>query len=215
MKPIAITLTAAGLTATGLAWRYAAHRWSLPCPAGFGWMLDLAVRERLMPTPLVLERMGLRPGQRVLEVGPGTGYLSVPVARRVGEMGHLVALELQPPLVRRTRERLDTAGVTNAEVREGDVCTAPVKAGAYDLVFLVTVLGGIPNRNQAIARLRNALKSGGILSFTEVFGDPHYQRYADLRRRCLAAGLEPAGRYGSWLSYTANFRRAASDDAGH
>ena len=214
MKPIAITLSAAaGLAAAGVVWRYAAHRWPLPCPAGFGWLLDLAVRERLMPTPLVLERMGLRPGQQVLEVGPGTGYLSLPVARRLGETGHLVALELQPALVRRARERLDTAGVTNADVREGDVCTAPLEAEAYDLAFLVTVLGEITNRDRAIACLRNALKPGGILSFTEVFGDPHYQRYADLKRRCLAAGLEPVGRYGSWFSYTANFRRPASETA--
>jgi protein-L-isoaspartate O-methyltransferase len=211
MNPMRIALTAiVGLIAVLLAWRYAVRRWPLPCPAAIGWSLELGVRERLLPTPLVLERMGLRPGLRVLEVGPGTGYMSVPVARRLGETGHLVALELQPAMADRARQRLAAAGITNAEVREGDVTTAPLEAN-YDLAFLVTVLGEITDRDLAIARVRDALRPGGILSFTEVFGDPHYQRYADLERRCRAAGLEPIGRHGSWRAYTANFHRGPMD----
>lgn len=202
--------TAAGLVAGVLIWRYASRRWSLPCPATLGWVLDLQFRELVLPTSRVLDCIGLQPGQRVLEVGPGTGYMSVPAARRLGETGRLVALELQPEMARRARERLAAAGVTNAEVREGDVLSAPLEPQAYDVAFLVTVLGEIRDRDLAIARLCDALKPGGILSFTEIVGDPHYQRYDDVLRRCLAAGLEPAGRCGSWLSYTANFRRPAA-----
>jgi hypothetical protein len=98
------------------------------------------------------------------------------------------------------------AGLANVEVREGDVTEAALEPAIYDLAFLVTVLGEIRNRDLAIARVRDALKSGGILSFTEVLGDPHYQRYQDLKRRCMAAGLEPAGLWRSGLAYTANFR---------
>lgn len=207
MRPLkAIAALGAALLAASLAWRYAARRWRLPCPAAFGWMLESGVREWAAPTARILERMGLRPGMRVLEVGPGVGYMTVPAARMLGSSGRLVALELQPAMARRTRERVARAGVTNVEVREGDVTTAPLEPATYDLAFLVTVLGEIPDRDRAIASLRDALNPGGTLSFTEVFGDPHYQRYADLVRRCRAAGLEPAGRYGSWLSYTANFR---------
>ena len=194
-----------------LAWRYAARRWRLPCPAAFGWMLESGVRERLAPTSRILERMGLRPGMRVLEVGPGVGYMTVPAARTVGGSGRLVALELQPAMARRTRARLARAGVTTVEMREGDVTTAPLEPATYDLAFLVTVLGEIPDCDRAITCLRDALRPGGVLSFTEVFGDPHYQRYGDLERRCRAAGLEPAGRHGSWLSYTANFVRPAEE----
>ncbi|MGB3683443.1 MAG: methyltransferase domain-containing protein, partial [Rubrobacteraceae bacterium] len=93
----------------------------------------------------------------------------------------------------------------------GDVTDAPLETDCYDLAFLVTVFGEIPDRDRAVRRLRDALKPGGTLSITEVFGDPHYQRYADLERRCLAAGLEPAGRHGSPLFYTANFRRPSEN----
>ena len=140
------------------------------------------------------------------------GHMTIPVATRLAEAGasgRRVCREIQPDMARVARRRVEEAGLTNVEVREGDVTTTPLEPGAYDLAFLVTVLGEIPDRNAAIARLRDALKPGGTLSFTEIFGDPHYQFYADLERRCLAARLEPAGLLGSWLAYTANFRRPA------
>lgn len=215
MKPSrAAFLLGATLVGGSIAWRYGAHRWRLPCPAALGWILESGLRERAAPTPLILDRVGLLPSMRVLEVGPGVGYMSVPVARRLGESGRLVTLELQPEMARRARKRLEDAGIGNAEVREGDVTTAPLESATYDLAFLVTVLGEIPDRDLAIRRLRDALKPSGVLSFTEVLGDPHYQRYADLERRCLAAGLEPVGRHGSSLFYTANFRRPAAESVG-
>ncbi len=190
-----------------IAWRYASRRWQLPCPAIFGGILESRIREWAAPTPLILERMGLRPGMKTLEVGPGVGYLTVPVARRLGEAGWLVALEIQAQMARQVRERVVEAGLENVEVREGDVTATPLEPAEYDLAFLVTVLGEIPDRDLAIARLREAIRPGGTLSFTEIFGDPHYQFYSDLERRCLAAGLRPAAHHGNWLSYTANFRR--------
>lgn len=208
MRPArAVLAIGAAFLGAMLVWRYAARRWSLPCPAALGWILESGLRERLAPTAAILEFMGVRPGLRVLEVGPGVGYMTVPVARRLGPEGHLVAIELQEEMARRTRERVAAAGLENVEVRVGDITSVELEPAAYDLAFLVTVLGEIPDRDRAIARLRDALKPGGILSFTEVLGDPHYQRYADLERRCIAAGLEPAGRRSFGFSYTANFRR--------
>lgn len=54
----------------------------------------------------------------------------------------------------------------------------------------------------------DARSPGGALSLAEIFGNPYYRFYADLERRCVEVGLEPAGCLGSWLAYTANFRRA-------
>jgi len=211
MKVLRIGFTMSGVVLGGLlAWRYAARRWRLPCPATIGWILESGLREWATPTPIILARMGVRPGLRVLEVGPGIGYLTVPVARRLGSTGDLVALELQPAMARRTQARVVAAGLTNVAVRGGDVTTAQLEPATYDLAFLVTVLGEIPDQDRALARLATSLKPGGILSITEVFGDPHYQRYAAVARRCRAAGLVPAGRAGSWRFYTANFQRAVS-----
>lgn len=126
-----------GLSLAGLggmlAWRYAARRWRLPCPATLGWLLESGLREWAAPTPLILARMGVRPGLRVLKVGPGVGYLTVPVAQRLGSTGCLVALELQPAMARRTRARVAAAGLSQVEVRAGDVTRAPLEPGIYDL----------------------------------------------------------------------------------
>src|SRR5262249_22775474 len=155
-----LALATAGLIALG--WRYASRRWPMPCPAALGWFLESGIRERLLPTRWIVERLGMRPGLRVLEVGPGVGYLSVPVARALGPSGRLVALELQPAMAERTRQRVGAAGLTNVEVRQGDATNAPLERESYDLAFLVTVLGEIPDRDAAIANLRDALEPGGL-----------------------------------------------------
>jgi hypothetical protein len=67
-----------------LGWRWASRVWSLPCPTLLAWALDNRFYERITGTQVTLQRMGLRPGQRVLEVGPGPGRLLIPAAQAVG-----------------------------------------------------------------------------------------------------------------------------------
>jgi hypothetical protein len=68
---------------TFLAWRWASRIWPLPCPTLFAWALESKFYARMTGTEITLERIGLRPGQRVLEIGPGPGRLLIPAARRV------------------------------------------------------------------------------------------------------------------------------------
>src|SRR5262249_60273520 len=114
---------AAGVAAVGCP--PAARRWSMPCPAALGWFLESGIRERLLPTPWIVDNLGLRPGLRVLEVGPGVGYLSVPVARALEPGGRLVALELPPAMAERASQRVGAAGLTNVDVRQGGGPNAP------------------------------------------------------------------------------------------
>src|SRR5947207_1186795 len=58
-----------------LGWRWGCRKWSLPCPACFAWVLENSVFQKLLGTATTIKRIGLRPGQRVLEIGPGPGRL--------------------------------------------------------------------------------------------------------------------------------------------
>ncbi|RJR51761.1 MAG: hypothetical protein C4576_03150 [Desulfobacteraceae bacterium] len=75
MKAILIIflILAALLLGSGLWWRHASRRYSLPCPWWLAWLLESSVMEKFGRTQKTLDRIGLRPGQRVLEVGPGPG----------------------------------------------------------------------------------------------------------------------------------------------
>ncbi len=150
-------------------------------------------------------------GQTVLELGPGPGYFSVEVARRVGPEGRLVCVDIQPEMLGALRSRLLRAGVTNASPMLGDALGLPLADSSTDCAFLVTVLGELPDRPKALAELRRALKPGGILSITESLPDPDYQFPDVVRDLCRASGFRLLDHHRRLFGFTMNF--AADGDA--
>jgi ubiquinone/menaquinone biosynthesis C-methylase UbiE len=199
-----IALGVVGLfVAIALAWRWASRVWSLPCPSVTAWMVDNPIAERRTRT--TLDRLGLRPGQSILEIGPGPGRLLIPAALRVLPGGEAVGIDIQPGMIERIKAKAEKAGVTNVTPMLGDAAQPHVAEASFDLVFLCTALGEIPDRGAALAQCYRALKPGGILSVTEVFGDPHYQRRSVVRRMAEAAGFRLQSIQGGWWMFTANF----------
>ena len=154
-----------------VGWRLASRVWSLPCPSLVGWALESAFYGRITGTGKTLDRIGLKPGQRVLEVGPGPGRLLIPAARRVLPAGEVVGIDIQPGIVERLKERAKSANITNLTAILGDATQPIVPEASFDVAFLVTTLGEIPDRAGAIAQCFRALKSGGILSISEMLPD--------------------------------------------
>ncbi len=170
-------------------------------------MLDDRLLGPFSPTHTELDRIGLRPGQRVLEVGPGPGRLLVSAADRVLPGGEVVGLELQPKMIEKLQARARRAGVRNLSVVHGDAAEAHFPPENFDLVYMATVLGEIPDRTAALRRAHEVLKPGGILSVTELIRDPHYLSKSTVRRLAEAEGFHLVGIYGGWYHYTANFTK--------
>ena len=188
-----------------LGWRWASRVWSLPCPTLLAWVLDSRFYERITGTEVTLRRMGLRPGQRVLEVGPGTGRLLIPAAQRVLPGGEAVGIDIQPGMVERLRERARRAQVSNLTAILGDATHPIVSEESFDLAFLATTLGEIPDRAAVLAQCFRALKPGGVLSITEMFPDPHYQSRSTVKRLAEETGFRLQSIQGGWWLFTANF----------
>lgn len=161
--------------------------------------------DHVLGTQITLDRIGLAPGLRVLEVGPGPGRLLIPAARRVQPGGEVVGLEVQPGMIERLNTRSSQAGVSNLTSILGDAAQPNVPAESFDVVFLCTVLGEIPDRDAALQECYKALKPGGTLSITEIFPDPHYQNRAIVMDLCQRVGFTPDRYWGSPLSFTQNF----------
>lgn len=155
-------------------------------------------------TEKTLDRIGLRRGQRVLELGPGPGRLLIPAARRVEPEGEVVGLDIQPQMIDRLRSRAAEAGVKNLTGIVGDAATT-VGPGEFDVVFLALTLGEIPDREAALRRSFEALRVGGILSVTEMFPDPHFVPRRTVHRLAERAGFRHVATHGSWPFFTANF----------
>jgi tRNA A58 N-methylase Trm61 len=181
---------------------------SAPCPAALDWLVDNPIRRWEMRP--VLDRVGIRPGERVLELGPGPGIFTVKAARRVGPTGRLVAVDIQPKMIAQVEERVRKAGLANVETHIADAYHLPLDNESVDRAFLVTVLPEIPDQARALAELRRVLKPDGLLSITEEFFDPDYPLVFETVQRVEAAGFKLDQRFGNFWVYTLNFRRDAA-----
>lgn len=188
-----------------LLWRWFSRRRSLPCPTWLSGLVEGPVMDRVLGTQTTLDRIGLKPGQNVLEVGPGPGRLLIPAARRVQPGGEVVGLDIQPGMIERLKVRAAQAGVSNLKASLGDATHSNVPPESFDVIYFCTVLGEIPDRAAALYQCHVALKPGGLLSITEIFPDPHYQSRATVQRLAEAAGFQLKEMHGPWYFFTANF----------
>lgn len=199
----AVALLLGGLVVICLVWRYAA----LPCPWWMVPLLENPYFQLVAGADLLMDRAGIGPGMTVLDAGCGPGRLTVPIAKRVGEAGRVVALDRQPRMLRRLQSRLAEHGLASVETILGGLGEGRLPADRFDVALLVTVLGEIPDRAAALREIRASLRAGGVLSVTEVLPDPHYQTLARVRALAAEAGLTEQRLFEGRTGYTLNLVR--------
>jgi ubiquinone/menaquinone biosynthesis C-methylase UbiE len=163
------------------------------------------------PHPLITrarlrEILEPRPGDRVLEIGPGTGYYTTDLAEWVGSEGEVEIFDIQREMLDHTIRRARERGLWNVTPTEGDARELPYDGDAFDAAILITVLGEIPDQDAALREVGRVLRQGGRLVVGELVGDPHYVTLGSLRRRAEAAGLRFERRVGPKVGYFARFR---------
>jgi len=186
---------AAAVLAAALWWR----KNPSACPYGQRFWVEaphpIITRERL--------RSILRPepGERLLEIGVGTGYYSLDLAEWVGPDGRLELFDLQTEFLDHVMRGAGERGLGNLVPTQGDATALPYEDASVDAVILTAVLGEIPDRAAALAEIRRVLKPGGRLVVGELFGDPHFTTAAKLERLGAEAGLGLEERSGKWFGY--------------
>jgi SAM-dependent methyltransferase len=173
--------------------------------------LNMPLRWQFFGTPdQILDRAGISPGMQVLEIGPGPGFVTVPLAQRVSSLGEgsVTCVEIQPEMIALLRERLQTAHVPNVEVLQGDGRQLPLPDSSFDVVLLVDVVGETPDAPALFRECARVLKSGGELAVTEQLMDPDFRLPRTLHNLAYQANLLDAGYVGRpWWTYTARFRK--------
>lgn len=204
MRASAKALLAAVGATTGAAlwWR----RNPTPCP--YGQRCWVEAPHPFITRARLREALAPHAGETVLEVGPGTGYYSLDVARWLEPAGTLHVFDIQQEMLDHTMRRAREQGVGNLVPRCGDARELPYEDASFDAAYLVTVLGEIPDQDRALAELRRVLKPEGRLVVGELAGDPHMVRASALRERAAGAGLRLEARLGPRLGYFARLRPA-------
>jgi len=112
-----------------------------------------------------MERLDLAPGQRVLDVGCGSGPTTIELAARVAPGGEAVGADIAPMLVSAAQQRAAAAGVTNASFIVADAQTDDLGEAAFDAAFSRFGVMFFADPEQAFARIRRAIRPGGQLVF--------------------------------------------------
>jgi SAM-dependent methyltransferase len=106
------------------------------------------------------DRLGLRPGERVLDLGCGPGVLTMPLAAAVGEAGLVLAVDLAEGMLALTRE----AAPSQVALARMDIEALGVADGAFDAVACGHALHFCPDLGRALAEARRVLRAGGRLA---------------------------------------------------
>jgi ubiquinone/menaquinone biosynthesis C-methylase UbiE len=174
------------------------------CPYGLRFSLDLP--HPFVTRPRLREMLSPQPGQRVLEVGPGTGYYALQAARWLEPSGTLDILDIQQEMLDHTMHRARAMGVLNIVPRWGEAQALPYPDHHFDSAYLVATLGEVPDKGRALRELGRVLKRGGRLVVGEVLLDPHKVTFEELRRLTDAGGLDHERTLKGTLGYFAAFR---------
>ncbi len=193
---------AAGTLAAALWWR----KNPSACPYGQRFWVEaphpIITRERLRSV------LRPQPGERLLEIGVGTGYYSLELAEWVAPTGTLELFDLQQKFLDHVMRAAGERGLANLVPTQGDATRLPYEDGSVDAAVLTAVLGEIPNGIAALREIRRVLRPEGRLVVGELFGDPHFTTRGSLARMGAEAGLELTETSGNWFGYFARLAPA-------
>jgi ubiquinone/menaquinone biosynthesis C-methylase UbiE len=166
---------------------------------GYLWMLERDQREEYQQKKRVLEALDLRSGQYVVDVGAGSGYFTIPIARIIGPRGTLLATDIKQEMLDYIKRRSKIEQLDNIELLLAKPDDPMLPPGKADLILMVDVYHYIKERTAFGEKLREGLAPGGRLVVIDFipkpweerpWGPPPSQR---LSEETLSADLARAG----------------------
>ena len=164
---------------------------------GAGW-LERPAREREERTDLLINNLPLEAGEVAADLGAGTGYFSLPMARRVGPTGRVLAVDIQPEMLQIINERLERDGINNVDTILATETDPRLPAESVDLLLMVDAYHEFAYPREVMQGVVRGLRPGGRVVLVEYRGeDPlvpikplHKMTQAQAKREMAAVGLD-------------------------
>ena len=177
-----------------------------PIPSFLTSLIDNPIRRRFIQKPeKIAERMNLKPGMIVIEIGPGKGSYTKVVAEKVLPTGTVYAIDIKESVIIRLKKRIEKEKIPNIVPMVADVYNLLFEDNSVDRIFAVACLPEIPKPIQALQEFKRILKSNGIISFSELLIDPDYPLRRTEKKWARKAGLKFIEAFGNFFVYQLNF----------
>jgi ubiquinone/menaquinone biosynthesis C-methylase UbiE len=158
----------------------------LPDPAPEPCLAPVEALGMIEPLRAVLDP---QPGERILEVGAGTGAYALHVAAHVYPGGTIDILDALPTQLETAMRGARERAISNVNAMLGDARFLPYEDASFDAAYAVAALGDAPDPETVLAELARVLRPGGRLVVGELHGDPHRFDPARLRDGGVPATL--------------------------
>ena len=165
-----------------------------PFPRVLSSLLQQPARLQYLDPELLVDLCGLAPDMKVLEVGCGTGLVTVALARKLTDGGQVIALDIQASMLEMARARVDEAGCSDrVAFHLADPDAAPLAMHTSDLILLGSVLGEVPEVHEFLKRLFEIAKPESRIVVYEELLHPGFVSSGMARMHLHAAGFRQGG----------------------
>jgi SAM-dependent methyltransferase len=145
----------------------------------------------------IMDALGIADGSKVADIGPGAGWFTIQLARRVGPNGHVYAEDVQRPMLEAIRRRVSREGLQNVEPRLGTETDPNLPPGGLDAALMVDMYQEIVERVTFLRNLARALKPTGrigVVNYKPGQGGPGPASTANEGVRVDSAAVEADAR---------------------
>ncbi len=173
---------------------------------GYTNLLERANREQVQKSPEIMKALAFKPGERVADIGAGTGYFTFQVADAVGPTGRVEALDIAPEMLEYLDMRIKARKAGNVTTRRVVTDDPQLPPGSADTIVMVDAIHYVKDRSAYAKKLAAGLAPGGRLVVIDYkpkpmserpWGPPPEQQFPkeQLDKEMSAAGFLPVASF--------------------